>query len=86
MTQITGGCLCGEVRIVATGAPRRVGICHCLDCRKHHGALFFAAAIFPATAITISGAPSSVAMAKLRYIMSACDFFWQRMNYSTRNG
>lgn len=55
MTQITGGCLCGEVRIVATGAPRRVGICHCLDCRKHHGALFFAAAIFPATAITISG-------------------------------
>src|SRR5690606_18541019 len=51
----TGGCLCGNVRIVATGRPDRVGICHCLDCRKHHGALFYAAAIFPAAAVTIDG-------------------------------
>ena len=51
----TGGCLCGDVRIVASGQPYRVGICHCLDCRKHHGALFFAAAIFPDNAVTITG-------------------------------
>ncbi|WP_147106222.1 GFA family protein [Tateyamaria sp. syn59] len=51
----TGGCLCGQVRLVATGAPDRVGICHCLDCRKHHGALFYAAAIFPETAVHITG-------------------------------
>lgn len=38
-----------------TGHPRRVGICHCLDCRKHHGALFFAAAIFPTEAVETSG-------------------------------
>jgi hypothetical protein len=50
-----GGCLCGDVRLVATGEPYRVGICHCLDCRKHHGALFFAAAIFPEDAVTIEG-------------------------------
>ena len=31
----TGGCLCGSVRIVASGRPYRVGVCHCLDCRKH---------------------------------------------------
>jgi hypothetical protein len=43
------------VRLVATGAPHRVGICHCLDCRKHHGALFYAAAIFPQDAVVISG-------------------------------
>jgi hypothetical protein len=55
MDQFTGGCLCGDVRIAATGQPNRVGLCHCLDCRKHHGALFFAAAIFPATAVTIEG-------------------------------
>jgi hypothetical protein len=48
MTQHTGGCLCGAIRITATGQPNRTGLCHCLDCRKHHGALFFAAAIFPA--------------------------------------
>src|SRR3546814_10023888 len=28
----------------------------CLDCRKHHDALFFAAAIFPTEAVTIDGA------------------------------
>lgn len=55
MDQHSGGCLCGEVTIEATGAPYRVGICHCLDCRKHHGALFFAAAIFPADAVTVQG-------------------------------
>ncbi|HEV7275664.1 MAG TPA: GFA family protein [Devosiaceae bacterium] len=55
MDQFTGGCLCGDVRIVASGPPYRVGLCHCLDCRKHHGALFYAAAVFPETAVTITG-------------------------------
>lgn len=55
MEGLTGGCLCGDVRIVATGEPYRVGLCHCLDCRKHHGALFFAAAMFPQDAVTIAG-------------------------------
>ena len=55
MDSITGGCLCGDIRIVATGRPYRVGICHCLDCRKHHGALFYAAAIFPQDAVAIEG-------------------------------
>jgi hypothetical protein len=47
MAQFTGGCLCGNVRIEASGQPYRVGLCHCLDCRKHHGALFHASAVFP---------------------------------------
>lgn len=55
MDSFTGGCLCGDVRIVATGRPLRVGICHCLDCRKHHGALFHASAIFPQAAVALSG-------------------------------
>jgi len=55
MDQLAGGCLCGDVRFVATGRPYRVGLCHCLDCRKHHGALFHASAIFPAEAVTIHG-------------------------------
>lgn len=55
MEQVAGGCLCGAVRFVAEGNPFRVGICHCMDCRKHHGALFHASAIFPQTAVTISG-------------------------------
>ena len=55
MATFTGGCLCGDVRFVATGRPYRVGLCHCLDCRKHHGALFHASAIFPQDAVTIEG-------------------------------
>jgi hypothetical protein len=53
--EFSGGCLCGDVRIAASGPPYRVGICHCLDCRKHHGALFQAFAIFPADAVKIVG-------------------------------
>src|SRR6202049_5253925 len=55
MDRLTGGCLCGNVRIVASGLPSRVGLCHCLDCRKHHGALFHASAVFPQDAVTIDG-------------------------------
>ena len=55
MDRFTGGCLCGDVRIEASGQPYRVGICHCMNCRKHHGALFYAAAIFPEDAVTIEG-------------------------------
>jgi len=55
MEQVTGGCVCGKVRLTANGRPYRVGMCHCLDCRKHHGALFHASAIFPQEAVTIEG-------------------------------
>jgi hypothetical protein len=55
MEQFAGGCRCGKLRIIASGPPLRVGICHCLDCRKHHGALFYAAAIFPKAAVRIDG-------------------------------
>jgi hypothetical protein len=55
MDRFTGGCLCGDVRIVASGLPYRVGLCHCLDCRKHHGALFHASAVFPENVVTIEG-------------------------------
>lgn len=61
MDRFSGGCLCGQVRFEATGQPERVGVCHCLDCRKHHGALFYAAAIFTQPAVTISGETHSYA-------------------------
>jgi len=58
MDRFTGGCLCGDLRIEATGQPYRVGVCHCLDCRKHHGAPFHSSAIFPRDAVTITGEAS----------------------------
>ncbi|NVO54294.1 GFA family protein [Rhodobacteraceae bacterium B1Z28] len=61
MDLLTGGCRCGRVRFAASGRPLRVGLCHCLDCRKHHGALFYAAAVFSQDAVEIGGDPSSYA-------------------------
>ncbi|MBK5533727.1 GFA family protein [Pseudomonas sp. TH08] len=55
MAQFTCGCLCGNVRFEVLGQPYRVGICHCLDCRKRHGALFHTSAIFSEGALTVSG-------------------------------
>lgn len=69
VSQLTGGCLCGKVRLVTRGAPYRTGLCHCLDCRKHHGALFHASAVFPETAVTISGKPTEY---QGRYFCPAC--------------
>jgi hypothetical protein len=55
------GCLCGAVRLETSAEPRRVGLCHCLDCRKHHGAVFNTFAIFAADAVTITGTTSEYA-------------------------
>lgn len=55
MVRSTARCLCGGLTVVATGAPLRVGICHCLDCQRHHGAPFYAAAVFDAGDVEVSG-------------------------------
>ena len=47
MDRFTGGCLCGNVRIVASGRPYRVGLCHCLDCRKITGSAYSTNAVYP---------------------------------------
>ena len=69
MNTVSGGCLCGNVRLVAQGEPYRVGICHCLDCRKHHGALFYAAAVFPLDAVRVEGETRQY---QGRYFCPAC--------------
>lgn len=51
----TGSCACGAVRVVAEGEPHRVGLCHCLACRKQHAAPFVVFVIFPADRVTVSG-------------------------------
>lgn len=61
MENVSGGCLCGAVRLTASGEPLRVGVCHCLDCRKHHGALFHASAIFARAAVQVTGATAQYA-------------------------
>ena len=48
-------CGCGLIELHASGEPRRVGLCHCLDCRKLHSAPVSAFVIFPRSAVAITG-------------------------------
>ena len=34
---MTGGCLCGQVRYEADGAPAWTAICYCRDCQRASG-------------------------------------------------
>lgn len=51
----TGGCACDAVRFEAHGQPLRVGLCHCLTCRKHHASAFNPFVVFPRDQVTITG-------------------------------
>ena len=52
---VTGSCFCQSVRFVAHAAPDRVGLCHCMDCRRRHGAPFKAFVVYQATDIEVTG-------------------------------
>ena len=48
MKTLSGECLCGQVQVSVRGTPDRVGICHCMDCRKETGSAFTFFAAWPA--------------------------------------
>ena len=56
---LEGSCLCGAVRIELSGKPYRVGICHCLDCRKKSGGIFTSWAIYPVNQVKVTGKTAS---------------------------
>jgi hypothetical protein len=51
----TGGCNCGQVRFEVGGEPLRVGLCHCLVCRKETGSLGNVFAVWPSEKISVTG-------------------------------
>ena len=51
----TGGCACGAVRMAAHGEPLRVGLCHCLRCRKAHASAFYPFAVFRLDQVEVTG-------------------------------
>jgi len=54
-TILTGGCACGQLTFQTRGEPKRVGLCHCMTCRKISGSAFNAFAVFPADKVTVTG-------------------------------
>lgn len=66
-----GSCLCGAVRLELAGEPDRVGLCHCLDCRKKSGSVFATWAVYPADAVKVAG-ETAVHEARNDYARHAC--------------
>lgn len=55
MSDLEGGCFCGEVRYRASAAPTIVTLCHCAMCRRSVGAQSVAWATFDRAALAIRG-------------------------------
>ena len=52
---VTGGCLCGQVRYAARGAPAFALNCHCRVCQKITGSGYTPVAAFAEAAVTVRG-------------------------------
>ena len=50
-----GGCSCGAIRFELKGEPLKVGVCHCMECRKATGAIYVTYADWPRSAFKVSG-------------------------------
>lgn len=57
--RISGGCACGAVRFTSSAPPLRIGLCHCMTCRKAHAAAFNPFVVFPIEALLVTGELSS---------------------------
>jgi hypothetical protein len=51
---LRGSCLCGQVRYRLTGPLGSMGHCHCVDCRKAHGAAFATFLDVPRSGFTLT--------------------------------
>jgi hypothetical protein len=56
MIEHHASCSCGQLTLVARGAPIRVSMCHCLACQRRTGSTYGAQARFATENVTISGA------------------------------
>ena len=46
MTERLANCACGRFQLRCQGEPRRVSMCHCIDCQRRTGSAFGVAAFF----------------------------------------
>jgi len=59
MPQMTGGCLCGQVRYSANVEPMFTGVCHCTSCQKQSGGAFNIVVAVPQATLSIQGSPKT---------------------------
>ncbi|MEO8296278.1 MAG: GFA family protein [Burkholderiales bacterium] len=55
MTQVEGGCLCGQIRYRANAEGAMTAVCHCKSCQRQSGTAFSVLFVVPKDDITIQG-------------------------------
>jgi hypothetical protein len=55
MREMTGSCLCGQVRYSSNADPVFVGVCHCKNCHKQTGTAFSVLVGIPKSALSVQG-------------------------------
>lgn len=53
----TGECHCGALKVVATGEPERVYLCHCQACQRRTGTAFHVGATYAKDRVRLDGEP-----------------------------
>lgn len=60
MTVRTARCHCGALELACDGEPRKVSLCHCLDCQRRSGAPFSVAAFYARDTVRLTRGDASV--------------------------
>jgi hypothetical protein len=55
MQEMSGGCLCGQLRYSAIAEPAIVAVCHCKSCQRQTGAAFGLVVGVPKAALSLQG-------------------------------
>ena len=58
----SGGCACGSIRYVCSGAPIAMLNCHCRDCQRSSGSPFASGFVISTSDIQITGTPATHAV------------------------
>jgi len=48
-------CDCGDVELRCKGSPRKISMCHCLDCQRRTGSPSRVAVFYPREKVDIGG-------------------------------
>lgn len=57
MSNLHGGCMCGEIQFDTTAAPAFAANCHCIDCRQATGAAYATISFVSTDQVTVTGTP-----------------------------
>lgn len=58
MSERIATCACGQLRVTCAGEPKKVSLCHCLECQRRTGSTYGIAAFFARNAVKVEGRAS----------------------------